>query len=203
MLPTHPRPVERPPRARPPLALAWLAPIALIALRLLYLRSYPFNSDEPQHLHVAWAWARGLLPYRDVFDNHGPLFGLLHAPLLRLLGERADALAWMRASMLAWYLLALASTWRLARALYGEGVARAASLLVALYPSFFLVSGQFRTDDLWMALWLAALAVALAGPPRAWRGFAAGLLAGAALSVSQKTLLLLGCAGVAAAVTWA
>ncbi|HEX7112836.1 MAG TPA: hypothetical protein VF216_10350 [Mizugakiibacter sp.] len=183
------------------MALA-LAGLALIALRVLYLRSYPFNSDEPQHLHVAWAWTQGLLPYRDVFDNHGPLFGLLHAPWLWLVGTRADALMWMRLPMLAWYLLALAATWHLARVLYGEGVARAATLLAALYPSFFLVSGQFRTDDLWMALWLAALAVALGGPVRAWRSFVAGVLAGAALAVSQKTLLLLGCATVAAAVAW-
>lgn len=195
------RPLVRSARVSPSITLV-LAGLALIALRVLYLRSYPFNSDEPQHLHVAWAWTQGLLPYRDVFDNHGPLFGLLHAPLLQLVGARPDALMWMRLSMLAWYLLALAATWRLARALYGEGVARAATLLVALYPSFFLVSGQFRTDNMWMALWLATLAVALGGPVRAWRSLAAGLLAGAALAVSQKTLLLLGCASAAAAVVW-
>ncbi|MCE5233962.1 MAG: glycosyltransferase family 39 protein [Mizugakiibacter sp.] len=140
--------------------------LALIVLRILYLRGYPFNSDEPQHLHVAWAWTQGLLPYRDVFDNHGPLFGLLHAPLLMLVGARPDALMWMRLPMLAWYLLALAATWRLARTLYGDGVARAAMPLVALYPSFFLVAGQFRTDNLWMALWLAALAVRWRWPDR-------------------------------------
>lgn len=193
------RPLARSLRGRGTTALALLA---LIALRVLYVHGYPFNSDEPQHLHVAWAWTQGLLPYRDVFDNHGPLFGLLHAPLLMLVGARPDALMWMRLPMLAWYLLALAATWRLARALYGDGVARAAVPLVALYPSFFLISGQFRTDNLWMALWLVALAVALSGPPRAARSFVAGVLAGAALAVSQKTLLLLGCAGVAVAVTW-
>ena len=41
-------------------------------------------------LHVVWAWATGRLPYRDVFDNHSPLFGFVFSPLFRLVGERND-----------------------------------------------------------------------------------------------------------------
>ena len=49
---------------------------ALVALQLglrigLALRER-FDTDEPQHFHVAWAWLRGSLPHRDVFDNHPP-----------------------------------------------------------------------------------------------------------------------------------
>jgi hypothetical protein len=50
-------------------------------------------------LHVIWAWARGLVQYRDVFDNHMPLFQILFAPIFALVGERATALFWM------WFLL--------------------------------------------------------------------------------------------------
>jgi len=50
---------------------------------------------------------------------------------------------------------------------------------------------------MWMALWLAALAVVVGARPRAWRWFVAGVLVGAALSVSQKTLVLLGVAAFA------
>ena len=58
----------------------WLSLLILLVLRLVWLNAYTLNSDEAQHAHVAWAWTQGLLPYRDVFDNHGPLFGWLHSP---------------------------------------------------------------------------------------------------------------------------
>src|SRR5437588_7535642 len=63
---------------------------ALIALRIAYAFVYRLDSDEPQHLHVVWGWANGLLQYRDLFDNHSPLFQMLCAPLFKLFGERAD-----------------------------------------------------------------------------------------------------------------
>src|SRR6185503_7401017 len=72
----------------------------LLALRIYCALTLAMNSDEPQHLHVVWAWTQGLLPYRDVFDNHSPLFQLLCAPLLAWLGERADIVALMRLAMI-------------------------------------------------------------------------------------------------------
>jgi hypothetical protein len=64
--------------------------LLLIALKIAFASSLRIDSDETQHLHVAWGWANGLLPYRDLFDNHSPLFQFLYSPLVRLLGERAD-----------------------------------------------------------------------------------------------------------------
>ncbi len=55
----------------------------LIALRILYAFVYRVDSDEPQHLHVVWGWAHGMIQYRDFFDNHSPLFQMLCAPLMR------------------------------------------------------------------------------------------------------------------------
>lgn len=175
----------------------WLALALLAALRLMWLNAYPSNSDEAQHAHVAWAWTQGLQLYRDVFDNHGPLFSGLHALVLALIGERADAMTWLRLSMQLWYALALFAVWRMGRRLYTPNIAFYAMLIAGLVPRFFMVSGQFRTDDMWMALWLAALAVVVGAPPRAWRWFVAGVLVGGALSVSQKTLVLLSVAAFA------
>lgn len=176
-----------------------LAPLLLIAgltvLHALWLRGIPYDSDESQHLHVAWAWTQGLLPYRDVFDNHGPLFGLVNAPLLGWLGERAAIVYPMRFAMLPWFVLSLTSIYLLARRLYERRVALVACLLAALYPTFFVSTGQVRTDCMWVALWLAALAVGLVPRPSGRRLFAAGVLAGLALCVSQKTILLLACYG--------
>jgi len=170
----------------------WISLLLLLALRLAWLNAYTLNSDEAQHAHVSWAWTQGLLPYRDVFDNHGPLFGWLHSPLLKLLDDRADVLTWLRLAMQFWYVVALGSAGWIARRLYGWRVALVVVLIAGLFPRFFIVSGQFRTDDMWMALWLAGLAFVVGVPPRAWRFFVTGLLVGCALSVSQKTLVLIG-----------
>src|SRR5207253_3754922 len=96
------------------LTLAVLVVLSAIMRIVAYFR-FRFDSDEPQHLHVAWGWTQGLVQYRDVFDNHAPLFHLASAPLLRLLGERDDILLWMRAPMLVLFAIVIASTFVIAR----------------------------------------------------------------------------------------
>ena len=68
----------------------------MIVLKLINTTTYRFDSDEPQHMHVIWAWARGLVQYRDVFDNHMPLFQIMFAPIFGVIGDRATILYWMR-----------------------------------------------------------------------------------------------------------
>lgn len=177
--------------------------VLLIALRVLWLGAYPLDSDEPQHAHVAWSLAQGAVPYRDVFDNHGPLFALLYAPLMHGLGERADILWWLRLAVLPWYVLAVGATWHIARRLYRPAVAGAAVLLGALMQVFFIRTGQFRTDDAWTALWLGALALVVLPSGRStMRWLLAGVGLGAALSISQKTVPLAGTALLAAGCVW-
>jgi len=67
-----------------------------VASRVVLAWHQTIGSDESQHAHVAWAWVHGFVQYRDVFDNHTPLFHLLSAPLVALIGERADILALLR-----------------------------------------------------------------------------------------------------------
>lgn len=180
----------------------WLGLAALLGMRVLWLAAYPMDSDEPQHAHVAWSLAQGAALYRDVFDNHGPLFGLLYSVVMRALGPRPDILWWLRLAVIPWYVIALAATWLLARRLYPRAVAGSAVLLVALMQVFFIKMGEFRTDDLWTALWLCALALAAYAGRKPWRWWLAGLCVGAALAVSQKTLPLLATALVAGAGVW-
>jgi hypothetical protein len=61
--------------------------IALIFLRVATTTHYKFAIDESQHLHVVWGWARGFVQYRDLADNHMPLFHILCAPIYKLIGE--------------------------------------------------------------------------------------------------------------------
>ena len=163
-----------------------------LALRPLYAFRYRVDTDEPQHLHVAWGWAHGFVQYRDLFDNHMPLFHLLTAPLVGVLGERADIVPLMRLAMLPCYVLTLWCTYRIGRRLFSERVGWWAAVLAALLPPFFRCSLEFRADDLWTPLWLAALVIAVEGELTLARVAAAGLLAGAAIGVSMKTSLLLG-----------
>src|SRR6266480_979865 len=60
--------------------------IALILLRVITIMHYRFGSDEPQHLHVVWGWARGVAQSR--IDNAGRADrGFPHRSLLRRLHE--------------------------------------------------------------------------------------------------------------------
>src|ERR1700746_3396400 len=74
--------------------------LLVLILRIVYATHYRIDSDEPQHLHVVWGWAQGMIPYRDYFDNHSPLFQVLCAPLFASLGTRADIIAPMRLAMI-------------------------------------------------------------------------------------------------------
>src|SRR5438067_5147279 len=68
----------------------------MIAFKLVNIVRYRFDSDESQHMHVIWAWARGFVQYRDIFDNHMPLFQIMFAPIFGLIGDRPTILYWMR-----------------------------------------------------------------------------------------------------------
>src|SRR5437588_11605738 len=114
-----------------------IATLSLVLRWLAYVR-FRFDSDEPQHLHVTWGWTAGLLQYRDLFDNHAPLFHMLTAPVLALVGERPDVLLYMRAPMLILFAIVLACTYILGKRLYSSLVVIWAVLLLSLFPVFFL-----------------------------------------------------------------
>jgi hypothetical protein len=81
--------------------------IVLLVLKLLFAFHYRIDSDEPQHLHVVWCLTRQMIPYRDYFDNHCPLFQILCAPLFAALGTRADIVVPMRLAMIPLFAVSL------------------------------------------------------------------------------------------------
>ena len=175
--------------------------IAGLILRVFAYHNYRFDSDEPQHLHVAWGWTAGLVQYRDLFDNHAPLFHMLSAPLLRWLGERPDILLFMRVPMVPLFLVSTTATYLLGKRLFNTRIALWATLLLVLYPPFFFKTLEYRTDNLWMAVWSLIVIVILRQPLRWPRLFALGFLLGVALCVSMKTVLLFVTLGGAALAT--
>src|SRR5687767_3390188 len=176
--------------------LAGLAAL-MIVLRAVTFFRYRFDSDEQQHLHVTWGWTAGLVQYRDLFDNHAPLFHMLMAPLLAIAGERSDILPLMRLPMLVLFGAIVWATYVIARRLYDERIAAFAALLLVMFPPFFLKSLEFRNDNLWTALWMLAVIAIMRQ-----RMFIAGLLLGAAFAVSLKTAVLVIALGVSAGIVW-
>ena len=94
----------------------------MLVIRVVNILHYRFDSDEPQHLHVIWGWARGFVQYRDLFDNHMPLFHITLAPIFGLLGERATILHEMRFILLPMYFVAAWCTYTIGTALFSRRV---------------------------------------------------------------------------------
>jgi hypothetical protein len=192
--------IERhlPPRGFERAAFLILVALAL-ALKVLAIYHYRCDSDETQHAHVTWGWVTGRLQYRDVFDNHMPLFQILLAPLMALLGQRADIIVLLRWAMLPLCLVCVWAIYRLTETLYSRRLAPWFALIAGVLWKFFYTSTEFRTDDLWAALWLLSLVVAVSGKFTLRRAFALGLMLGLAFAVSLKTVALLLALGTATA----
>ena len=165
--------------------------VVQFALRAMYLFHHSVDSDEPQHLHVIWGWTHGLVQYRDLFDNHAPLFHLALAPIVALLGDRADIVVLARMTVLPLVGLTLWATYRLGEQLWSSRVGVWAALLAAFDPTWMLTSSEFRADILWMAAWACALLVLLGGTLTVRRAFIGGLWLGIAFAASLKSVLLL------------
>jgi hypothetical protein len=139
-----------------------------------------------------------MVQYRDLFDNHSPLFQMACAPLFRLLGEHAWIIAPMRLAMLPLFLADIWLVYLSGRALYARRWAVWMALVAACVPTFFLVTTEFRTDDLWTTLWLALVWLAVAKPLAGGRALLFGLALGACFAVSMKTTLVFCSMGVGA-----
>jgi len=164
--------------------------IALILLRAVTIAHYRFGSDEPQHLHVVWGWARGFVQYRDLADNHMPLFHILCAPIYKLIGDCGTILYWMRIALQPLYMVAFWCTYRIGSLLFSRRVGVWAAILVGLSFDYAFCSVEFRTDNLWAPLWLLCIAVLLNGALTMRRALISGFLMGFCFGVSLKTSLL-------------
>ena len=163
----------------------------MIVFKLLNMMSYRFDSDESQHMHVIWAWARGFVQYRDVFDNHMPLFQIMFAPIFGLIGDRATILYWMRFILLPMYFVAAWCTYRIGELLFSRRAGVWAVILVGLYTKYHFISLEFRTDNLWVSLWLLCVTALISGALTVPRALVAGLLLGFCFGISMKSILLL------------
>lgn len=165
----------------------WAAAGATTAVRIGFIVAQKIDSDEPQHLHIAWAWMRGLVQYRDVFDNHLPLLHLMFAPVMALMPESSTTFLLMRLAIAPFAIGCSLLLYFFARPHFGERTAAVAALLFGVTPPWLATSVEFRNDTLWIFFWLAGLAlVSRSKMPWAGVAFALSLLA----SVKAVPLLL-------------
>jgi Dolichyl-phosphate-mannose-protein mannosyltransferase len=160
-------------------------------LRAVWVWVHPWDSDEPQHLHVVWSWTQGLIPYRDFFDNHTPLFHFLCAPFLMAFGVRPDIIVWMRWLIVLLNAFILWIIYRIGKNVFSTRGGLLAALLCAFSPGYFFKIGEYRTDVLWTALWLLTLLIIIEGPMTCRRAFLVGLVMDMCLCCALKTVLLL------------
>lgn len=163
----------------------------MIVFKIVNMLRYRFDTDESQHMHVIWAWARGFVQYRDIFDNHMPLFQIIFAPIFGLIGDRPTILFWMRFILLPMYFVAAWCTYRIGTRLFSRRVGVWAVLLAGLYAGYHFISFEFRTDNLWAPLWLLCILVLIDGTLTTRRVLVAGLLLGLCFAISMKSALLL------------
>src|ERR1700730_10041560 len=163
----------------------------MIVLRVVNMLRYRFDSDESQHMHVIWAWARGFVQYRDVFDNHMPLFQIIFAPIFGLGGDRPTILYWMRFILLPMYFVAAWCTYRIGTRLFSRRAGVWAVIAAGFYGPYHSFFFQFRTDNLWTAIWLLCVTVLVGGSITIRRWLVAGILLGLCFAVSMKSTLLL------------
>ena len=164
--------------------------VLLVALKILNVVHQTFDRDEPQHLHVIWEWTRGLVPYRDFFDNHMPLFHIIFAPIVGLIGERATILHWMRFILLPIYFVVLWCTYQIGTRLFSRRAGIWAVIGLGLFGRYSTAI-DFRTDNLWTPIWLLCITVLVRGSMDVRRSLSAGLLLGLCFGVSMKSTVLL------------
>ncbi|MBV9488200.1 MAG: hypothetical protein JO069_00555, partial [Verrucomicrobia bacterium] len=165
--------------------------VLLLVIKPLAVLHYRIDSDEPQHLHVVWNWLHVGVGYRDFFDNHAPLFHLLSVPLLSLFGEHARTLLAMRSVLLLVYAASLLAAGTLARTFTTSRVAWWASLVLGVFPPFFLTGTEWRPDGLWALAFLGCLNLLVRSDWRPGRIFCPFLVLGLGFCISLKTVLMI------------
>ena len=187
--------------------------LAPFVARVEIAKTRTFDPDEFEHLHAAWSFSRGELPYRDFFEHHPPGLYVLLRPLFSWYDvatspDRAvESIFFARRIMWALSVVIVGLTYVLGWLHGGVRVGGIAAVLLSTSLIFVGRTLEIRPDVPSTLCWVASLvtltaAVGCAPGSRAvtWRFLAAGALLGTALLFSQK--LLMAGPGMAAAMAW-
>ncbi|MGI9309090.1 MAG: ArnT family glycosyltransferase [Gammaproteobacteria bacterium] len=149
---------------RDPLTIAWLVLGAFLLVNVAITAFKPLNKfmnpDEMQHIHIAWLIAHGDIIYRDFWEHHGPVYGLLNGALVYLTNAEPTLriLYWSRFLSLLVTGFSLYFTWLIARNLSLSRIG-AFIAVVALSATFVTQTRgiEMRPDPLQSLFWIAGL----------------------------------------------
>ncbi len=179
-------------------AVLLLAAILVLQLAMhASLAKSIFFNDEGHFLAFTWLTTKGLVIYRDFFDNHPPLIELVAAVPVALLG--ANIVVARSLSALA-QIATTAVVFLFARKLYGDKAAVAAALFYAGFEILFF--GFWFVIEPFLALSLAVSAFSLAewDEKGGWRSLAlCGVVAGLSLLLKPQAVVF---AAAAAFLVW-
>jgi hypothetical protein len=119
-----------------------LIPIVIISALLLVLwgSSVGIESDETNHLHCAWMIHSGMVPFKDFWAHHSPLFWLILAPVFSVLKPTASIFELSRIFSAIIFLAITLIGWKIARKVWLEDAALSKYLLMIFGSS---ILGQF------------------------------------------------------------
>jgi len=168
-----------------PLALAMLLGIFWLAIFNPITRYTP-GIDSGVYLYIGQQILKGAAPYRDVFDNKGPLLYLINA-----LGLVLGRGSYWGVYVLEYCLLAGTTivTWFLLKARVGVLVATAVTVFFVLEVAH-IATGNHE-EEYAVVLQSFALLLLASRPmlePRRWSWFIAGMLAGGAFFLKPTTV---------------
>lgn len=160
--------------------------VVLARLWLVFHRLY--DPDELEHLHAGFCVWQGMVPYRDFFEQHGPVLWYLSLPLFAIWGASLKVL--FAGRLIIWLIGAatIGLTWHLGNKLYGRWAGPIAALLLLLLPAFQEKNIEWRPDNVAVPLVLVATWAASgpAGPRAAWRSGLFGATLAAGFFCTQK-----------------
>ena len=163
-----------------------------VGLIIAGCQSIAIDQDELENLHCSWMISNGLVPFRDFWQHHSPLFWLILAPLIKLFKPSMFILDISRIFSLSTYLVSCFLGWRIAKAVWKESAQ--VSLYLLIFASVAL-RGQFyclRPDMFMILLLLLGVRFTLMVPQGGLLPvFCAGMSMALAESFAPKQFLLL------------
>jgi len=173
--------------------ILWGALIYSLANHLAMALHGKFHRDELQCLHAAWNVSRGLLPYRDFWENHTFLTYAVLQPFFWFLPENADFLIWVRVIYaFGASLVLLAVFYRLALIFFENRVfALLSTFILSASPVFTEWFIEIRPDPLLNIPWLLSWIVFFRAPLKPYTHYWGGLLLGVAWCASPKAAFFL------------
>jgi len=149
-----------------------------------------FDPDEFEHLHAAFCINNGMVPYRDFFEHHPPLFWIGLQPLYLFFDNPIRILVAGRILMFFVTVGIALVTCQLSSLLYGRCVGVISVLLLICIQMFVEKSMEIRPDGLETLFWLLFLQLSIRAI-RSERGivyFLFGICAGISILFSQKVI---------------